>query len=174
VRHRRGVGTCTIEEAYEKWSDHLVRYATALVGPDDAADLVADAFAVLLARGGSAWDEVRDPRGYVFRAVTNAARMHGRSRSRRRGRETTWSVTWSPRPVPPDDGAEPGMRAELLGDPMVTRALGRLSVRQRAVVFLTYWEDLDATEVGSRLGISEGSVKRHLARGRSTLREVLT
>ncbi|CAN5532761.1 hypothetical protein BH23ACT3_BH23ACT3_10530 [soil metagenome] len=164
VRHRWCVELwCTIEEAYLKWSDDLVRYATALVGPDDAADLVADTFATLLQRGDSAWNDVRDPRGYVFRSVTNEARMLARRRDRRRRRETGWSTAMP----------ATATRGELLGDPAVTAALDGLSLRQRAVVFLTYWEDLGVADVGGRLGISEGSVKRHLARGRSALREVL-
>lgn len=150
----------TIEESYRKWSDDLVRYATALVGPADAPDLVADVFASMLDRGDDAWHRVRDPRRYAFRAVTNAARMLGRSRSRRRTRESRWSAT--------------GPGAELITDPVVVDALSTLSIRQRAVVFLTYWEDLDVAAVGLRLGISDGSVKRHLARARATLREVLT
>lgn len=146
-----------------KWSDDLVRYATALVGPDDAADLVADAFTTLLVRGDHGWNGVRDPHSYVFRSVTNEARMLARGRSRRRRRETGWSAATSSH----------ASRGELLRDPSVRVALDGLSVRQRAVIFLTYWEDLGPGEVGRRLGISEGSVKRHLARGRTALREVL-
>lgn len=160
MRHRRGVGeSCTLEEAYLKWSDDLVRYATSLVGSADAADVVADTFAQLVRRGVGSWQEVREPRNYLFRAVTNAARMHHRGRDRRRRREDRWS---------------PGTEAaELIGDPGVRAALGRLSVRQRAALFLTYWEDLGVPDVARRLGISEGAVKRHLARGRAALREEL-
>ena len=49
----------------------------------------------------------------------------------------------------------------------------KLSVQQRASVVLTYWEDLAPSQVAGRLGISEGSVKRHLARARSRLKELL-
>jgi RNA polymerase sigma-70 factor (ECF subfamily) len=55
----------------------------------------------------------------------------------------------------------------------VLAAIDKLSVQQRASVVLTYWEDLPPVEVASRLGISEGSVKRHLARARARLRELL-
>ena len=55
----------------------------------------------------------------------------------------------------------------------VLAAVDRLSVQQRAAVVLTYWEDLSVAEVAQRLKISEGSVKRHLARARSRLRETL-
>jgi RNA polymerase sigma-70 factor (ECF subfamily) len=55
----------------------------------------------------------------------------------------------------------------------VLRAVGQLSLQQRAVVFLTYWEDLTPGAVAERLGVSEGSVKRHLARARKRLGELL-
>jgi len=53
-------------------------------------------------------------------------------------------------------------------------AVDRLSVRQRAAVFLTYWEDLPAEVVAERMGVSVGSVKRHLARARKRLAELLS
>jgi RNA polymerase sigma factor (sigma-70 family) len=160
VRHRGGVrGQPTIEDAYRKWADDLTRYATALVGPGDAADLVADAFVSMLARGDRAWDEIREPRGYLYRAVLNAAQMSARSGRRRNERELRWST-------------EP-IIGELLIDPSVRRALDRLSVQQRAVTYLTYWHDLTPEAVAELLEISHGSVKRQLARSRSTLRKVL-
>jgi RNA polymerase sigma factor (sigma-70 family) len=58
-------------------------------------------------------------------------------------------------------------------DPEIAAAVRGLSLRQRAVVVLTYWADLDPAAVAVRLGISEGSVRRHLARARARLREVL-
>ena len=57
--------------------------------------------------------------------------------------------------------------------PEVLAAVRRLSVRQRAVVVLAYWEQLTAGEIAGQLGISEGSVHRHLARARSKLRGAL-
>lgn len=88
--------------------------------------------------------------------------MLGRGRSRRRSREDEWSSSRAP------------LGGELLRDPMIRDALAGLSVRQRAAVFLTYREDLAPGEVARRMGVSEGAVKRHLARGRSALREVLS
>jgi RNA polymerase sigma factor (sigma-70 family) len=57
--------------------------------------------------------------------------------------------------------------------PEIRRAVAALSARQRAVIVLTYWADLDPRHVAERLGISEGSVRRHLARARAHLRKVL-
>jgi RNA polymerase sigma-70 factor (ECF subfamily) len=58
-------------------------------------------------------------------------------------------------------------------DPDVIAAVNKLSVQQRASVVLTYWEDLTPIEVSLRLGISQGTVKRHLARARARLKELL-
>jgi RNA polymerase sigma-70 factor (ECF subfamily) len=57
--------------------------------------------------------------------------------------------------------------------PEVLAAVRRLSVRQRAVIVLAYWEQLTVPEIAAHLGISEGSVRRHLARARSKLRRWL-
>lgn len=154
-------GELSVEEAYRKWAEELTRYATALAGPANAADLVGDAFTSVLARGDGAWQSVRDPQSYLYRSVLNAASMATRSSGRRRDREMRWM------PGGPVTG-------ELLVDPAVRRALEKLSVQQRAVTFLTYWLDLTPASVASMLEISEGSVKRQLARARSTLPEVLS
>jgi RNA polymerase sigma factor (sigma-70 family) len=57
--------------------------------------------------------------------------------------------------------------------PEVLEAVGQLSPRQREVVVLTYWEDLSETTVADRLGMSPGSVRRHLGRARQRLRNLL-
>ena len=57
--------------------------------------------------------------------------------------------------------------------PEVLAAVARLSPRQRAVVYLTYWDDLDPMSVAEVLGISDGAVRRHLARARKSLRRLL-
>lgn len=53
-------------EVYEKYASELARFATGLVGPDDAADVVADAFVNVL--GSRSWDGVDDQKG-VFISV---------------------------------------------------------------------------------------------------------
>ena len=57
--------------------------------------------------------------------------------------------------------------------PEVLEAVGKLSPRQRAAIFLTYWEGLGVDEVAERLGVREGSIRRHLARARARLRGTL-
>jgi len=128
-----------------------------LVGPADAADVVPATLVRLL--GSARWGVARDRRAYLFRAVLNEARMHHRSTARRRVRE----LRAAPNEACRDD--------EPLVD--VLARVARLSMRQRAVVMLTYWDDLDSAAIAGLLGIGEGSVRRHLARAHARLREEL-
>ena len=150
--------TLTIGEAFEKWADDLTSYAAALVGPDDAADIVHQAFVDTMASGR--WPEVRDPRAYLFRATLNAARSQHRSHGRRRARE--WRAT-----------TQSLVHHELLADPAVVDAVNELSLQQRAVIFLAYWDDLTPAAIADVLGVSDGTVRRQLARARAKLRKVL-
>ena len=144
-------------EVYEKYADELIRFATSLVGPSDAPDVLS--VAVIQALASSQWPGVSNRRAYLYRSVLNAARSRRRAEQLRRARETRYGApsVWEP----------PQVRPEVLD------AIGRLSVRQRAVVFLTYWDDLGPADAAERLGISEGSVRRHLARARANLRRTL-
>ena len=135
----------------------LTRFATALVGPSDAADVVSDTMVSLLQSGKLA--EADNPVALMYRAVLNKARSHHRSVYRRRARERKFAEA-----VVVHD---PELR------PDVVDAVVRLSPQQRACVYLTYWEDLAPADVAQRLGIGEGTVKRYLARARAKLREVL-
>ena len=144
-------------ELYRKHADELTRFATGLVGPNDAADIVSEA--VLSCIGSPQWSTVAEKRAYLYRSVFNRAAEFHRSAGRRRSREalTARSDAFDP----------PEVRPEVLA------AVDRLSVRQRAVIVLTYWEDLEPSSIASLMDISEGSVKRHLARGRHRLKEAL-
>lgn len=151
------MGVKTDEEIYRKYADDLVRFATGLVGPFDAPDVVSDA--CLRAFRSQGWHDVANHRAYLYRTVLNQARSHHRSTLRRRLREIRTAAS------------EVALPAEV--DVDVLAAVDKLSVQQRASVVLTYWEDLKPAEVATRLGISEGSVKRHLARARARLKELL-
>lgn len=147
----------TDADLYEALAPELIRFASALVGPGDAADVLSTA--VVKALASPTWPRVENRRAYLYRAVFNAARTHQRRTRQRFDREarTARGLQWD----------LPNL------DPHVRAAVLDLSLRQRAVIVLTYWSDLDPVAVGRHLGISEGSVRRHLARARARLREVL-
>jgi len=148
-------------EIYAKHAEELIRFATALVGPADAPDVLAEA--VLGALRSRGWPTIENKRAYLYRSVLNRANAWRRSERRRLVRESRWMHNSD---------------LYLVGDPElpnpeIMTALTRLSPAQRAAIFLTYWEDLDPAAVGLRLGTSEGSVRRQLARARKKLRGLL-
>lgn len=144
-------------ELYRAVAPELVCYATMLVGPSDAQDVVANA--VVAAMSSRRWPQINDRRAYLFRATTSKAQDHLRLAAGRRREEAAnrlFSSRW-------------------VGEarPDVVEAVGGLSPRRRAAVHLTYWEDLTPAAVGDILGISDGSVRRHLARARAHLRRTI-
>lgn len=150
----------TDAELYERLAPELTRFATALVGRLDAPDVLSGA--VVKALASPRWPAVADRRAYLYRSVFNEAQTW----LRRAGQRPMFEAR-AVRGAAVDRWELPTLR------PDVRRAVARLSVRQRAVIVLTYWADLDPRSVAARLGISEGSVRRHLARARARLREVL-
>ena len=153
--HQQEVGSG--ESVYVNARVALTRFATALVGPSDAADVVSDTMVSLLKSGKLV--EADNPTALMYRAVLNKARSHHRSVYRRRARERKFADSIVVQ--------DPELR------PDVVDAVVKLSPQQRACVYLTYWEDLTPRDVAQRLDIGEGTVKRYLARARANLREVL-
>jgi RNA polymerase sigma-70 factor (ECF subfamily) len=145
-------------EVYRAHASELMRFATVLVGPDSAHDVVAEA--VLRMIGSRVWTRAEDRRALLFRAVLFEARDLQRSAARRRRREEKASI-----PV--------AVTLDHDHAPEVWEAVRGLSPQQRAVIFLTYWQDLDVKGVARLLGVTDGTVRRQLARARGRLREVL-
>lgn len=153
----------TLEAAYAAWAPELVRHASVLVAPSLAADVVADTFAQLLAANGDSWANARDPRAYLFGAVSNTARMQHRSDARRSQRQQRHLALAGPptaRPPEPSDD--------------LTDVLDQLSPGQREIVSLTYWEDMAPVDVADLLQVSEGTVRKQLARARARIRKALS
>lgn len=152
--------TETLESAYRQHADELIRYATTMVGPDDAADAVIDAMVAVFARSAGA-SQVRDMRAYLFRAVHHKVVDVIRADTKRRRREVRWQ-----------------QRRPTVAGPLHTAVdarlmLSSLSEQQRAVVFLTYWCDLGVADVAATMEVSEGAVRKQLARARARLKETV-
>ena len=151
------VGGGSDEEIYEKYADELIRFATGLVGAGDAADVVSSA--VLSCMSSRSWPEVTNSRAYLFRGVVERGTPASPIGFKTATARATLGLTGSLE--------QPEIRPEILA------AVNALSVRQRAVTILTYWFDLDPSSISRMLEISEGSVRRHLARARARLKESL-
>ena len=151
-----------LEEAYRAYADELIRYATTMVGPDRASDVVADTLLSVYAHRDGV-DDVEHLRAFLYRAVFHHSVDANRSRDRRRRREERADCGYRQPSAP--TSSERSMDAR--------RALDVLSEQQRAVVFLTYWADRTPAEVAHLLDVQEGTVRKQLARARKRLREVL-
>jgi RNA polymerase sigma factor (sigma-70 family) len=139
-------------EIWSRHCDELIRYATVLVGPASAEDVVSTVVLRVLQR--RALSDLENPRPYLFKGVLNEARTLARRNSHH--------MTAAGDAVPPPDV-----------DPEVVAAVRRLPPRQRAAVYLTYWRDLPMAETAQLMGCGVGTVKRYLHLARSHLREVL-
>lgn len=140
---------------YAALSADLMRYATALVGVSDASDLVSAVVTRALGRRGGLTG-LRDPKPYLMRALLNEARMRHRSDVRQRRAV----VAISEQPIHPSH------------DHVIDLVMG-LPDRQRAAVFLAYYEEYTPTEIAELMGCRPATVRRYLHLARRKLREVL-
>ncbi len=152
VRHGSHVSDA---EVYAEVRMDLMRYATALVGISDAGDVVSSVVARVVER--RSLSELDDPKQYLMKSILNESRMRHRSRSR-----------------------ESRAMASLVGEPVIERPdhtlelIMRLPVRQRAVVYLKYYEQYTSTEIADLMGCRPATVRRYLHLARNKLREVIS
>jgi RNA polymerase sigma-70 factor (sigma-E family) len=150
-------------EFFEASWEPCLRAVMAVVGsPQLAEDQVAEAFT----RAWRSWRKVRQhpvPRAWVVRTALNT----GASWWRRR-RELPVAGHELPGPGRP---AEPGPDDGLDGS--VLAALRGLPARQREVIALRIFLDLDTDTIARQLGVAPGTVRMHLSRAIATLRREL-
>jgi RNA polymerase sigma-70 factor (ECF subfamily) len=137
-----------------------LRAVVAVAGsPQLAEDQVAEAFA----KAWVSWRKVSRhpaPRAWVVRTALNT----GASWWRRRRREL---------PLADHDLTAPGALGGGLNATLLT-AIWRLPPRQREVIALRIFLDLDTDIIARQLGIEAGTVRMHLSRGVTALRHELT
>jgi RNA polymerase sigma-70 factor (sigma-E family) len=149
---------------YTKHYRSLVRLATLLVyDVPTAEEVVQDSFIAMQAN----WRRLKDNAkalAYLRQCVLNRARSVLRHRS--------VADRNAPQPLPDMPSAEEGALT-LLERSAVIAALHRLSQRQREVLVLRYYADLSEPQIASAMGITQGSVKSHIARAMLALRKML-
>lgn len=136
----------------------MVRLATLTIGQTEVArDIVQDAFVGLHDR----WDRVDFPKAYLRRGVINGCR------SRMRWERIRHPLAGSP------PGLDPGDRAvDQIVDEM-TDVLAVLSIRERAAVFLKFYEQRTEVEIADAIGCRPGTVGPLVSRALTKLRSEL-
>lgn len=151
-------------EFYREAKDECLFAVVVSVGDRDTAqDLVDEAFA----RAWASWRTVSRhpvPAAWVVRTALNT----GISRWRRRRRE----VQVPDLALVADRPAAGGAVGSSV-DPRIMAALLRLPARQRQVIALRLFLDLDTGRTAEVLGIAPGTVTAHLARAIAALRRDL-
>ena len=144
----------TIEELFTALESPLLAYALRFVGQlGHAEDLVQEAFMKLHAQ----FDEVREPRRWLYRTVHNLALNQRRNAARivpleNPEREMAPIEPADPQPLPDEQIA----RLEAIG--LVRLSVETLNERSREVVRLKFMEGLSYKEISARTGLGIGHV----------------
>lgn len=142
----------------------LYRTAYLLLGEHAAAE---DLTQTALTKTYVAWGRIREDGSalpYARTILLNEARSMFRRRSWRRELPTD---------VVPESLADPTHEPDPSDRPTVLNALRLLAPRQRAVIVLRYFEDLNVQQTADVLSCSPGTVKSQTSAALSTLRRLL-
>jgi RNA polymerase sigma-70 factor (sigma-E family) len=158
------MGTATATSAFEALFDasfETMKRLAYLLGADDPENIAQEAFVRLHAN----WDALTDTGkadAYLRRTVVNL------SRSRLRHLRV---VRRTPRePVPDAESAEATVLARVEHRSLRV-ALATLSQRQRQVLVLRYWLELDQADIAETLGVAIGTVKATTSQALAKLRK---
>ncbi len=146
----------TIEGLFETLESPLLSYALRLAGERAAAeDIVQESFVRLHAQ----FDEVRQPRRWLYRTVHNLALNHRRAAQKIVPFNSPDSESGGPGPERPDPQPLPDeqiARWENIG--LVRLSLETLDERNRELIRLKFNEGLSYKEISARTGLTVGHV----------------
>jgi RNA polymerase sigma-70 factor (sigma-E family) len=161
----RAAGAADVTELFRAHQLELVRLAL-LMGVDlsTAEDVVQDAFEQMHRR----WEKLRNPGSglaYARSTVLNGCRtVHRRSAVARRH---------APQLAEPEQGSGSAGLTDYADRSEIAAALRAIPRRQREVLVLRYYADLDVAEIAQTLGIGQAAVRSHASRGLAALGRVL-
>jgi RNA polymerase sigma-70 factor (ECF subfamily) len=160
----------TLAALVSQYAATLYRVAfSVLRNSSDAEDAVQEAFLRVL-RHRQTLDEVREPRVWLIRIVWNIVLDRKR---RSKTRPETDDVAELARVLPSD-----GLSAEQLASAAqhhahVLACVEQLPAKEREVLMLSAFEELNSVEIASVLEISESSVRSRLFRARNLMAGLL-
>ena len=146
----------TIEELFAALESPLLNYALRLSGSRESAeDLVQEAFMKLHRQ----FDEVREPRRWLYRTVHNLALNHRRDSAKIIPLQPAPNETDAPAPDTTDPQPLPDEQiARIEGIGLVRLSLETLDARSQELIRLKFTEDLSYQEISARTGLKTGHV----------------
>ena len=165
ARPSRGDHATAVEDLFRQHWLELVRLATVMVGDvATAEDVVQDAFE-RLHRG---WHRLREPSSglaYARSSVLNGCRsVHRRAAVARK---------YGPQLANPADAISPAPFAAVDASSQVVAAVQVLTRRQREVIVLRYYADLDIAEIAGTLRLTQGAVRATISRALTAMARAL-
>lgn len=145
--------TTAFADLVERHQARLARYATRRLGPDQAADIVNETFAVAYAKRDRFDQRVADAGPWLLGIATNLIRRHARS-------ETRMLRALAERGVDP---AAPEITPRGM-DRQVAAALAGLRRQYRDVLFLHAVAGLSHDEIATALDVPVGTARGWLSR----------
>lgn len=153
---REPLALAALSEIYKRRYARFLRVAEAIVGDVDLArDAVQDAF-VRLIRSRQAFRSEGSLDGWVWRTVVNTARNMRRDTSRHSAGDLLVETSANGHVV----------------DAEVRALLASLPERQRLVLYLRYYADLDYRSIAQVLGIQPGTVGATLNQAHSAMKRL--
>ena len=161
-----------IAAAMREHGDTVLRVCTLYLRERaDREDVYQDTF-LRYAKSDRVFNGSEHVKAWLIRVATNLCKDLLKSAARR----TTESLDNLDEERLAELGMEdpPAEDEESIGQLDVLRALAKLDEKYRVVLYLKYYEQYTAAQIGAMLGIPENTVYTNLARGRKLLKGVLT
>lgn len=132
--------------------------------PDEAADVLQLSYEKVLS-GRARFDGRAQLKTWFFGVVRLTAHEHRRWRFGRR-REVTVAEL-------PDAPASSGPKVDRETAEALSRALAKLSERQREILHLVFYEEISIAQAADVMRVSLGSARQHYERGKANVLEIL-
>ena len=158
-------------EVFNRHYETIRRFAQRRLGMDVGEELAAQTFESAFRSRGRFDDRYRSARPWLFGIATNLInneRRAERTRLRALGRTPVEPHV----SASPFDAVDARFDASRLAGPLGL-ALAELDPRERDVVLLMAWGELDYAEIGIALGIPIGTFRSRMHRARRRLRELV-
>ena len=156
---------------FDRHAEVIHRYAARRLGTEAADDVMAETFAVAFQRRRDYDRDRADARPWLYGIATNLIRNQRRAEARRwraMSREAAGAGH-----EPEADSAAARVTAQAARGELA-HVLAGLPSRQRDVLLLYAWAELEYEEIAQALGLPVGTVRSRLHRARKTMTEGLS